>query len=58
MNLMGANIPYPYDVPDRTTKSRIGYWSIVGFMEKAEDMAKNQSRGGKKRFQIDGTKGG
>ena len=54
MNQLGANIPYPYDVPNRTTPNKVGYWSMVGFMEMSMDNAEGQAKG--RRFQVDGTK--
>jgi hypothetical protein len=54
MNLLGANIPYPYDVPNRTTKDKIGYWSMVGFMELQTENAEGQSKN--RKFTVDGTK--
>jgi len=36
---MGANIPYPYDVPMLTGNGHIGLWTMIGLRESIEDEA-------------------
>ena len=36
---MGANIPYPYEIPLLTGNGRIGLWTMIGLREHIEDEA-------------------
>lgn len=38
---MGANIPYPYDVPMLTKNGRVGLWTLISLREAIEDEAEN-----------------
>lgn len=39
---MGAQIPYPYDVPMKTEHGYIGLWTMIGLREHIEDEAEKE----------------
>ena len=49
LNDMGANIPYPYDVPFKSGDGKIGLWSLYGFAVAYQDKLT-----GKKGIRLDG----
>ena len=56
MNERGMNIPYPYNIPMRTGHGKLGFWTIVGFLERRDEVATTPK--GSNTLTLDGGKPG
>lgn len=42
MNLLGANIKYPYhELPMKSTADRLGYWALMGILDLIQEEMPN-----------------